>query len=192
VKSLVALLFSFLGILCVSASVMAEQTDHSASGSGMVNSKDSSSSIPSQILADSSFRLEYSTAGMGSNFMRCQPVFSVRDTTFYYISRQTSGYKGSEWLADDTLFKGYFPPSAADSVMRLLKHFSSADTSFTNPHVMSGYLQSLSVSKNTYKRSITLHNTAEISCWRVVQLLNSFITDDKHKLFMMFSQDLKE
>ncbi|MFN8714839.1 MAG: hypothetical protein ACK5Z2_18470 [Bacteroidota bacterium] len=191
-KGFFALLFSFLGLLFVSASATEGQRDNSVPYSDISDSKNFSSSGLTQRKSDSAFRLEYSTAGMGSNFMSCQPVFSVRDTTFYYISRQTSGYKGDKWLANDTLFKGYFPPFAADSVMRLLTHFSSADTAFVYPFFMSGYFHFLSVSKNTYKRSITLHNTAEICCWRVVQLLNSFITNDKHKLFMIFSEDLKE
>jgi hypothetical protein len=191
-KGFFALLFSFLGLLFVSASATKGQRDNYVPYSDISDSKSFSSSGLTQRKSDSAFRLEYSTAGMGSNFMSCQPVFSVRDTTFYYISRQTSGYKGDKWLANDTLFKGYFPRTSADSVMLFLKSFSDADTSFSDPSIMSGNIHYLSVNHGSFERSISLHNTSEIHCWYVVKLLNRFIPDENHKLYMMFSEDLKE
>ncbi len=137
---------------------------------------------------DTRFKLVYSTVGMGSNFMSCQPVFEVKGSQFIYMNNQTSGYTNGQWLENDTLLTGNFRKTAADSIIDLLQPISVADSFFCNPAVSSGLIHTLVVTHGKFHRKITLMNTSEKNCWGVVQLLNAFIPNDQPQLPMIFSE----
>ena len=181
----------FLLCLCASVALLfaaCQQTNNQKSALiSSIHFVDSSASVDTitVIKKDKSiFRLNYTSVGMGSNFMSMQPVFDVTGTEFIYTSEQTSFYEGTEIQKPDTICTGKIRPSSIDSILHLVRGIKDSLVYRTNIGIMSGGLHSIHVSKDNIDIEFRLHNASDAIAQKIVAILNTYIPSSEKKLWL--------
>jgi hypothetical protein len=135
-------------------------------------------------LSPDTFRLSYTSIGLGSNFGGMQPVFRVVGSNFIYTMEQTGFYEGSERQPAVTICYGSFRASSADSIIALVGGVTDTMVYRTNPHIMSGGIHYIHEQKSAYDVTFQLHNTSDPVAQQIVDILNTYVPATEEKLWL--------
>lgn len=128
------------------------------------------------------FELRYVICGMGSNFGNRFPVVQVSNNQLYLTNEQNS-WIGEKSLLNDTIAIKSFRASSMDSIQTILTPL--IDTSFydTDPMIMSGTINYLTVTIDERTWKFTLHNGFDENVKKIVTILNTYIEKKENQLW---------
>jgi len=113
-----------------------------------------------------------------------QPVFKVNGEKFTYTSEQTSYYKGTKLKPVKPLSMGHFRISSIDSILSLAAQIKDTLVYRTNVHIMSGGIHYITVKADGIKLVFDLHNASDPVAGKIVRILNTYIRNEKDKLWL--------
>lgn len=137
-----------------------------------------------------SFKLYYSYSGLGSGMGSMQPKFIVNGREFVYTKEQNS-YFGKPSMKPDSVCKGTLRTTSIDSILNVVKDINDTLIYKTNTGIMSGGIHDISVKFGKINLTFRLHNATDSSAQKIVDILNSNISESKEKLWLFDFPDEK-
>ena len=122
----------------------------------------------------STFELRYVICGMGSNLGNRFPVVQVSNNQLYLTNEQNS-WIGEKSLLNDTIHVKSFRASSIDSIQRILSPLTDSSFYDTDPMIMSGTINYLTVTIDERTWKFTLHNGFDENAKKIVAILNTYI-----------------
>jgi hypothetical protein len=138
--------------------------------------------------ADSVFTLCYQSVGLGSNKYRMRPVFKVIGTRFIYTSEQLWQFNNVNKAKPDTLQMGDVSISSIDSILTIAKEIKGDSVYGLNPWILSGAIVYLNITSPLLKLKFKLDNSFDETAKKIVDILNTYITNKYRKLVLSTNQ----
>jgi hypothetical protein len=130
------------------------------------------------------FSFSYVSAGLGSNYNSMRPVFRIKGNEYLYTLEENSSFDGTFSQTPDTICLGFFRTNSIDSIIGLAKQIEDSTLYATNAGIMSGTIETITITSDSSYLEITLHNTSHSLADKIVKIVNSNIPSDKRKLYL--------
>ncbi len=130
----------------------------------------------------STFELRYVICGMGSNLGNRFPVVQVSNNQLYLTNEQNS-WIGEKSLLNDTIAIKSFRASSIDSIQRILSPLTDSSFYDTDPMIMSGTINYLTVTIDERNWKFTLHNGVDENAKKILAILNTYSEKKENRLW---------
>ena len=149
-----------------------------------IDENEVSSDYREYIPDNSTFKLTYIYAGLGSGYNSMQPVFKVNGTDYLYTLEENSSWTGEYTQKPDTLHIGKLRKSSIDSIIELTSIIKETLVYRTAPNIMSGGIHSIKIESDIIDLTFRLHNASDPIAEKIVTILNSNIPGEIRKLWL--------
>ena len=119
---------------------------------------------------------------MGSNLGNRFPVVQVSNNQLYLTNEQNS-WIGEKSLLNDTIQVKSFRTSSIDSIQSILSPLTDSSFYDTDPMIMSGTINYLTVTIDERTWKFTLHNGFDENAKKIVAILNTYIEKKENQLW---------